>query len=44
MNCVYKKCNGSVVMFLVLYVDILLIGNDVGVLSLLRYDCLTNSI
>ena len=32
--CVYKKCDGSVVVFLVLYVDvILLIGNDVGVLS-----------
>ena len=34
---VYKKCNGSVVVFLVLYVDdILLIGNDVGVLSSVR--------
>ena len=31
---VYKKCDGSMVVFLVLYVDdILLIGNDVGVLS-----------
>ena len=31
---VYKKCDGSVVVFLVLYVDdILLIGNDVGGLS-----------
>ena len=31
---VYKKCDGSVVVFLVLYVDdILLIGNDVGVFS-----------
>ena len=30
----YKKCDGSVVVFLELYVDdILLIGNDVGVLS-----------
>ena len=30
----YKKCDGSMVVFLVLYVDdILLIGNDVGVLS-----------
>ena len=29
-----KKCDGSMVVFLVLYVDdILLIGNDVGVLS-----------
>ena len=33
-SCVYKKCDGSLVVFLVLYVDdILLIGNDVGVLS-----------
>ena len=32
--CVYKKTNGSVVVFLVLYVDdILLIGNDVLVLQ-----------
>jgi len=31
---VYKKCNESVVVFLVLYVDdILLIGNVVGVLA-----------
>ena len=30
----YKKFDGSVVVFLVLYVDdILLIGNDVGILS-----------
>ena len=36
-SCVYKKCDGSVVVFLVLYVDvILLIGNDVGVLSLVK--------
>ena len=34
VSSVYKKCDGSVVVFLVLYVDdILLIGNDVGVLS-----------
>ena len=34
---VYKKCDGSVVVFLVLYVDdILLIGNNVGVLSLVK--------
>ena len=34
---VYKKCNGSVMVFLVLYVDnILLIGNYVGVLSLVK--------
>ena len=33
----YKKCDGSVVVFLVLFVDdILLIGNDVGVLSLVK--------
>ena len=32
--CVYKKCSGKVVVFLILYVnDILLIGNDVGTLS-----------
>ena len=30
----YKKCDGSMVMILVLYVDdVLLISNDVGVLS-----------
>ncbi|TNW01023.1 hypothetical protein C5H24_11490 [Xylella fastidiosa] len=34
-SCVYKKRNGNVVVFVLLYVDdILLIGNDVGVLSL----------
>ena len=33
-TCVYKKINGSAITFLVLYVDdILLIGNDVGMLS-----------
>ena len=32
--CVYKRCSGNVVVFLILYVDdILLIGNDVGTLS-----------
>ena len=32
--CVYKRSNGHVVVFLILYVDdILLIGNDVGTLS-----------
>ena len=36
-SCMYKKCDGSVVVFLMLYVDdILLIGNDVGVLSLVK--------
>jgi hypothetical protein len=35
--CVYKKCKDSIVTFLVLYVDdILLIGNDVGTLSAVR--------
>ena len=35
--CVYKRCQDKVVTFLVLYVDdILLIGNDVGVLSSIR--------
>ena len=32
--CVYKRCSGNVVVFLILYVDdILLIGNDIGTLS-----------
>ena len=32
--CVYKRCSGNVVVFLILYVDdILLIGNNVGTLS-----------
>ena len=32
--CVYKKISGSAITFVVLYVDdILLIGNDVGMLS-----------
>lgn len=36
-SCVYKKCDGNVVVFLVLYVDdILLIGNNVKVLSNVR--------
>ena len=35
--CVYKKCERSVVIFLILYVDdILLIGNDVGALSTIK--------
>ena len=35
--CVYKKCSGKVVVFLVLYVDnILLIKNDVRTLSLVK--------
>ena len=39
MNCVCTRiCNGSVVVFLVLYVDnILLIGNDVCVLSSVKF-------
>ena len=36
-SCVYKKCNGNVVVFLVLYVDdILLIGNNRGALSTVK--------
>ena len=36
-SCVYKKISGSAITFLVLYVDdILLIGNDVGMLSLVK--------
>ena len=32
--CVYKKVSGRIITFLILYVDdILLIGNDVGVMS-----------
>ena len=35
--CVYKKSQGKVVSFLILYVDnILLIGNDVGMLSTIK--------
>ena len=35
--CVYKKCEGKVVCFLVLYVDdILLIGNNVAALSTIK--------
>ena len=35
--CVYKRHQDKVVMFLMLYVDdILLIGNDVGVMSLVK--------
>jgi hypothetical protein len=35
--CVYKKCQDKIVMFLVLYVDhILVIGNDIGTLSTVR--------
>ena len=35
--CVYKKISGGVITFVVLYVDdILLIGNDVGMLSLVK--------
>ena len=35
--CVYKKMQGSMVIFMILYVDdILLIGNDVGLLSLVK--------
>ena len=35
--CVYKKISGRVITFLVLYVDdILLIENDVGILSSMK--------
>jgi hypothetical protein len=35
--CLYKKCQDKIVIFLVLYVDdIMLIGNDVGILSTVR--------
>ena len=35
--CVYKKCSDNVIVFLVLYVDdILLIENDVGTLSSIK--------
>ena len=35
--CVYKKVKDNAIIFLVLYVvDILLIGNDVGMLSLVK--------
>ena len=34
---VYRKVSGSIVTFLVLYVDdILIIGNDVGMLSIVK--------
>ena len=35
--CVYRKVSGSIITFLVLYVDdILIIGNDVGMLSTVK--------
>ena len=35
--CVYKRCSGNVVVFLILYVDdIFLIRNDVGTLSSIK--------
>ena len=35
--CVYRKVSGSTITFLVLYVDnILIIGNDVGMLSTVK--------
>jgi hypothetical protein len=35
--CVYKKVSGSVVVFLVLYVDdILLIGNDIPMMEVIK--------
>ena len=36
--CVYRKVSGSAITFLVLYVDdILIIGNDVGMLSTVKF-------
>ena len=36
-SCVYKKVSGSMVVFLVLYVDdILIIGNDIGMLQYIK--------
>ena len=41
--CVYKKISGSAITFLVLYVDdILLIRNDVSMLSLVKADNMQN--
>ena len=34
--CVYKKVSGSTITFLVLYVDDILIGNDVGAMSSIK--------
>ena len=43
--CVYRRHQDNVVMFLVLYVDdILLIGNDVGVMSSVKVGCQANLI
>jgi hypothetical protein len=36
-SCIYKKVSGSVVVFLILYVDdILLIGNDIQMLEVVK--------
>ena len=35
-NLVYKKISGRVITFLVLYVDDILIENDVGILSSMK--------
>ena len=36
-SCVYRKVSGSAITFLMLYVnDILIIGNDVGILSIIK--------
>ena len=36
-SCVYKKTNGSAVVFLILYVDdILLIGNDIPIMQSIK--------
>jgi hypothetical protein len=37
-SCVYKKVNGSAVVFLVLYVDdILLIGNNIPMMEAIKF-------
>jgi hypothetical protein len=43
--CVYRKVDGENVLFLVLYVDdILLIGNDIRILSYIKVWYLVNSL
>ena len=38
--CIYKKVSGSILVFLILYVDdILLIKNDILMLTSSKYDC-----
>ena len=43
--CVFKKVSGSTVVFLILYVDdILLIRNDISMLTSVKYGCLRSSL